>query len=615
MEKRGQGLSLITIILLVLGVVILLFLIYGFSSEWGNMWSKISGFGGGKVNVDVISRVCVNACLLKEEYFFCSEERSLIMEEGKKTRGSCLDFGTNEKFGIDDCGICEREGDGCSINEDGDDLDCDGVVDGVSPVSLRDIATGEKIEIGEGGELLGEMKNFDDDLLYLRYYDEHYYIYYKGIRSSYYILEGEEVSQFSDEKIDGYFIVKSESDGGLVGVGAVVLSGSIGRIYIIDEYKNDDFFDLFSLEILEQYVFRDWEIYKFGGLEIGEGNFVCEDDVRTNIFVVPLRDGFYFFEFFEDGRHVYFARTDGGKIIFDGDVDGRKFVFESMCVDKDKRIGFDCSDNYDVVVEDICSVVRYYDSDYVSPFRNYYSKGVGVIDGFEFPKKANYWGAVRQFYLDSGFGAERVDEIISEKKDLLGSSTTFGERYSRYKSSEKKLLDVVLDELNQNRLGEVRYGWKWGLSNPRVVINSIEGNIKSQQELDGTLFHEFFHSILFYGYEPSYVFEEEKYFSDFAEIDARLISVPHWWAEQYRGVLTEQNVNRVVLSFLYYSGGDYSGAYCNPRYGLKKVYYIRNKDGLDIDSVFDKRVLELAKDEGFDLGEDVVGVDGGSVYA
>ena len=42
MNKKGQNLTLGTIILIVLGIAVLVFLIFGFYTGWNNMWSKIT---------------------------------------------------------------------------------------------------------------------------------------------------------------------------------------------------------------------------------------------------------------------------------------------------------------------------------------------------------------------------------------------------------------------------------------------------------------------------------------------------------------------------------------------------------------------------------------------
>lgn len=80
-DKKGQELTLGTIILIVLGVVVLIFLIYGFSTGWGNLWQRITGLGGGKVNVDTIRTACILACEQGNNYAFCTQERDVVFNE------------------------------------------------------------------------------------------------------------------------------------------------------------------------------------------------------------------------------------------------------------------------------------------------------------------------------------------------------------------------------------------------------------------------------------------------------------------------------------------------------------------------------------------------------
>ena len=75
--KRGQQMTLGTIIAIVLGIVILVFLIFGFSKGWGNMWDTVMNLGGGSSNVDDVIRGCDIACAGKNKYAFCSEKRTV----------------------------------------------------------------------------------------------------------------------------------------------------------------------------------------------------------------------------------------------------------------------------------------------------------------------------------------------------------------------------------------------------------------------------------------------------------------------------------------------------------------------------------------------------------
>jgi len=77
-----------TIIAIVLGIVVLALLIFGFSTGWNNMWNKVTNYGAGENNVNVISQTCSLACSSKSEYDFCTLERKLS-NGTKDVLGSC----------------------------------------------------------------------------------------------------------------------------------------------------------------------------------------------------------------------------------------------------------------------------------------------------------------------------------------------------------------------------------------------------------------------------------------------------------------------------------------------------------------------------------------------
>jgi len=49
MNKAGAEMTIGTIIVIILALVVLVVLIYGFTTGWGNLWDKLTGYGGGNV--------------------------------------------------------------------------------------------------------------------------------------------------------------------------------------------------------------------------------------------------------------------------------------------------------------------------------------------------------------------------------------------------------------------------------------------------------------------------------------------------------------------------------------------------------------------------------------
>jgi len=101
-NKRGQGLSTNAIILIILGVVVLVVLIAGFSIGWGALKDRLIGT---KSNVDTISQACVTACSTNSVYDYCNMKRELRDEDGKALKNvTCYYLSENmPKYGIAKC--------------------------------------------------------------------------------------------------------------------------------------------------------------------------------------------------------------------------------------------------------------------------------------------------------------------------------------------------------------------------------------------------------------------------------------------------------------------------------------------------------------------------------
>ena len=100
-NKRGQGLSVNAIILIVLGVVVLVVLILGFTIGWDKVapWIKTSN------NVDTIAQACSTACTTGSVYDYCSVNRELN-DGTRKITTSCATFSVYSnysQYGIQKC--------------------------------------------------------------------------------------------------------------------------------------------------------------------------------------------------------------------------------------------------------------------------------------------------------------------------------------------------------------------------------------------------------------------------------------------------------------------------------------------------------------------------------
>ena len=111
-NKRGQGLSTNAIILIILGVVVLVVLIAGFTMGWGSLKDLL----GSSNNVATIVQSCSTACATNSVYDYCSMNRTLKATDlpgGVKSFEQTCSFLANKsngdytKYGIEDClSIC-----------------------------------------------------------------------------------------------------------------------------------------------------------------------------------------------------------------------------------------------------------------------------------------------------------------------------------------------------------------------------------------------------------------------------------------------------------------------------------------------------------------------------
>jgi hypothetical protein len=89
LNKRGQDLSIGTLILIVLGIVVLVLLILGFSLGWSNLWEKINIFGGGS-SIGEVSTRCRLDVDSQNTYDYCQDFKT-VKVSGKTEYLNCLD--------------------------------------------------------------------------------------------------------------------------------------------------------------------------------------------------------------------------------------------------------------------------------------------------------------------------------------------------------------------------------------------------------------------------------------------------------------------------------------------------------------------------------------------
>lgn len=81
MEKKGQELSIGTLVLIVLGVIVLVLLVLGFSMGWDNLFSKIGIYSGSDISSMVAA--CKVAVSTQSKASYC-EFKSVRIDKEKK---------------------------------------------------------------------------------------------------------------------------------------------------------------------------------------------------------------------------------------------------------------------------------------------------------------------------------------------------------------------------------------------------------------------------------------------------------------------------------------------------------------------------------------------------
>src|SRR3990167_7818143 len=84
LNKKVQDLSIGTLILIVLGIVVLVILILGFTMGWENLWNKINVFGGGTSSISDVTIACRLALPTSDTYTLC--QRTWEIKEGNNPK-------------------------------------------------------------------------------------------------------------------------------------------------------------------------------------------------------------------------------------------------------------------------------------------------------------------------------------------------------------------------------------------------------------------------------------------------------------------------------------------------------------------------------------------------
>ena len=82
MNKQGSEMTIGTIVIIVLAITVLVFLIFGFTMGWTNLWGKINVFSGGGSNINEVSQACAMVCSQQDSYGWNTQVREVRNEKG-----------------------------------------------------------------------------------------------------------------------------------------------------------------------------------------------------------------------------------------------------------------------------------------------------------------------------------------------------------------------------------------------------------------------------------------------------------------------------------------------------------------------------------------------------
>lgn len=113
--KKAAEMTIGTIIIIILALVVLAVIIYGFTTGWNNLWENIKNFGGGKINVASVVNACQVACVSSSQYDYCTLTRKVTFNDkggADPDNGrdfSCKDLEAKPTVGIS-CGNIDCSG-------------------------------------------------------------------------------------------------------------------------------------------------------------------------------------------------------------------------------------------------------------------------------------------------------------------------------------------------------------------------------------------------------------------------------------------------------------------------------------------------------------------------
>jgi len=135
-NKRGQGFSIGTLLALIIGAALLVFLVFALSGGFGD-WNAWTG-GFNKPNIAAISFNCNNKCAAKDTTYCTASEDVVFEKGGKKEKYNCKALEAIPNSGVSACEMdCAVEAISCERLK----VYCSGQIEGKCNYAWIDLAT------------------------------------------------------------------------------------------------------------------------------------------------------------------------------------------------------------------------------------------------------------------------------------------------------------------------------------------------------------------------------------------------------------------------------------------------------------------------------------------
>lgn len=84
LNKKAQTNTINIIIAIILGIILIIFLIWGFSTDWRTFRGTTNPYTG-ESNIDSVLNACKNNCQMNMKETYCNDKKEIIKQDQQKT--------------------------------------------------------------------------------------------------------------------------------------------------------------------------------------------------------------------------------------------------------------------------------------------------------------------------------------------------------------------------------------------------------------------------------------------------------------------------------------------------------------------------------------------------